>query len=82
MKVSREMIQRAREDQLRFNAIRMCILAFALVMNAHGYGDKRLPKLIEEIQQTILDYRGRYDEVSIDAMEKHAREKGIEVDWI
>lgn len=73
--------QIARENNLAYTAIKMCVLAFALVMNAHGYGDKRLPKLIAEVQQTMLDYNGRYDEVALAAMEKHAKAKGIEVEW-
>jgi hypothetical protein len=30
----------------------------------------------------MTDYRNRYDEVALEALVKHAREKGIELDWV
>jgi hypothetical protein len=30
----------------------------------------------------MKDYRNRYDEVTLEALTKHAKKKGIEVDWM
>lgn len=83
MKINKRSIQRAREEAIAEQVLRCAILVFCLVMNGkHGYGAKRLKGIVEDFAQTFRDYRGRYGEVALDAIEKHAKEKGIEVSWI
>jgi hypothetical protein len=82
MKISRKAIQRSREKQLVDLVISMCFLVTVLVLNGvFGFGKERLNRFSEEFAKTMHDYRNRYDEVALEALTKHAREKGIEVDW-
>jgi hypothetical protein len=82
MKISRGRLNMAREERLVDITVQMCVYAFVLVMNGRGYGKQRLTEILNEFGQTIKEYRGRYDEVALEAMQKHAKAKGIEVDWI
>ena len=40
-----------------------------------------MERFSKEFTQTIIDYRNRYGEVALEALEKHAKDKGIEVNW-
>lgn len=74
--------QALREEQLIDMAVSMCFLAAGLTLNGlFGFGEKRMEKFSKEFVKTILDYRERYGDVALDALEKHAKEKGIEVIW-
>lgn len=83
MKISKAVLQQAREKKLADIVIQMCFLSSVLALNGKfGFGKERLTKFSDEFAQTIKDYRSRYDEVALEALIKHAKEKGIEVDWI
>ncbi len=61
----------------------MCFLVAILVLNGvFGFGKERLTKFADEFGKTFYDYRNRYDDVALEALIKHAKEKGIEVDWL
>lgn len=83
MKINKQALQIARERKLADIVIQMCFLTTVLVLNGkYGLGKKRLTEFSEDFAQTMKDYRNRYDEVALEALTKHAREKGIEVDWL
>ena len=82
MKIRKASLQEAREKKLADIVIQMCFLTTVLVLNGkYGFGKERLTRFADEFAQTMKDYRNRYDEVALEALIKHAREKGIEVDW-
>lgn len=82
MTLSRKALQKAREETLIDTAVSMCFLAAGLVLNGEfGFGTKRMERFSKQFTQTIIDYRARYGEVCLEALEKHAKEKGIEVTW-
>lgn len=73
-------IKRAREELKLNNAILCCYYTAILVLNGkYGFGKKRLQEFTDEFSQTMADYYNRYDEVTLDALRKHAKEKGIQV---
>ena len=83
MNIKKAYLQEAREKKLADIVVQMCFLTTVLVLNGkYGFGKERLSKFSEEFGNTIKEYRNRYDEVALDALIKHAREKGIEVDWV
>ena len=83
MKISKASLQMAREKKLADLVISMCFLVTVLVLNGvFGFGKERLNRFAEEFAKTMHDYRNRYDEVALEALTKHAREKGIEVNWV
>jgi hypothetical protein len=83
MKISKAYLQQAREKKLADIVIQMCFLTTVLVLNGvFGFGKERLTRFSDEFAQTLKDYRSRYDEVTLEALTKHAKQKGIEVDWI
>jgi hypothetical protein len=83
MKINKAALQIAREKKLADIVVQMCFLVTVLVLNGkYGFGKERLTRFSEEFGNTMMDYRNRYDEVTLDALVKHAKEKGIEVDWV
>ena len=83
MKISKAHLQQAREKKLADLVISMCFLVTVLTLNGvFGFGKERLNRFSEEFAKTMHDYRNRYDEVALEALTKHAREKGIEVNWV
>ena len=83
MNIKKKYLQEAREKKLADIVVQMCFLTTVLVLNGkYGFGKERLSKFSEEFGNTIKEYRNRYDEVALDALVKHAREKGIEVEWV
>lgn len=83
MKIRKASLQEAREKKLADIVIQMCFLTTVLVLNGkYGFGKERLTRFSDEFAQTLKDYRSRYDEVTLEALTKHAKQKGIEVDWI
>jgi hypothetical protein len=83
MKISKASLQVAREKRLTDIVVQMCFLVTVLVLNGkYGFGKERLTRFSEEFAQTMKDYRSRYDDVALEALTKHAREKGIEVNWV
>lgn len=82
MNISRQRIQRAREEALVDVTVQMCFLVTVLVLNGiFGFGKERIQRFASEFSKTMKEYRNRYDEVTLEALTKHARQKGIEVDW-
>lgn len=83
MKISKERLQRAREEKAVDITVQMSFLVTALVLNgAFGFGKERIQRFASEYAKTMKDYRNRYDEVTLEALTKHAKEKGIEVAWL
>ena len=83
MKINKYALQIAREKRLADIVIQMCFLTTVLVLNGkYGFGKKRLTEFSQEFSRTMTDYRNRYDEVTLEALTKHAKAKGIEVDWV
>jgi hypothetical protein len=83
MKIKEAALQIAREKMLADTVIQMCFLVTILVLNGvFGFGKERLTRFSDEFAKTMKDYRNRYDEVTLEALTKHAKEKGIEVDWV
>ena len=83
MKINKQALQVARERKLADIVIQMCFLTTVLVLNGkYGFGKKRLSEFSEEFGNTMKEYRSRYDEVALEALVKHAKAKGIEVDWV
>lgn len=83
MKISKAYLQQAREKKLADLVISMCFLVTVLTLNGvFGFGKERLNRFSAEFAKTMHDYRNRYDEVALEALTKHAREKGIEVNWV
>ena len=83
MKINKQALQIARERKLADIVIQMCFLTTVLVLNGkYGFGKKRLSEFSEEFGNTMKEYRSRYDEVALEALIKHAKAKGIEVDWV
>lgn len=83
MKINKYALQIAREKRLADIVIQMCFLTTVLVLNGkYGFGKKRLTEFSQEFSRTMTDYRNRYDDVTLEALTKHAKAKGIEVDWV
>lgn len=83
MRISKEALRRAREQKAVDVTVQMSFLISALVLNGEfGFGKERLQKFSAKYAETFKDYIARYGEVALAALEKHAREKGIEVDWL
>lgn len=83
MKIRKASLQEAREKKLADIVIQMCFLTTVLVLNGkYGFGKEGLTRFSDEFAQTTKDYRSRYDDVALEALIKHAKEKGIEVDWV
>lgn len=83
MNISKKRIQRAREEMAVDITVQMSFLVTALVLNgAFGFGKERIQRFAAEYAQTMRDYRNRYDEVTLEALTKHAKAKGIEVEWL
>jgi hypothetical protein len=82
MKIKEAALRIAREKMLADTVIQMCFLVTILVLNGvFGFGKERLTRFSDEFAKTMKDYRNRYDDVTLEALTKHAKEKGIEVDW-
>jgi hypothetical protein len=76
-------VRKAMEYKKLDAAILCCYYTAILVLNGRfGFGKKRLQEFTNEFSQTMADYFHRYDAVTPDALQKHVKEKGIEVDWI
>ena len=83
MKIRKQAIQEAREDMIRGMTIRCCFYAMILVLNGlEGFGKKRMTRVYKEFQQTLWDYRNRYDEAMLDALERDVKAREIEVNWV
>ena len=83
MNIKKAYLQEAREKKLADIVVQMCFLTTVLVLNGkYGFGKKRLTEFSQEFSRTMTDYRNRYDEVTLEALTKHAKAKGIEVDWV
>lgn len=83
MKIRKASLQEAREKKLADIVIQMCFLVTILVLNGKfGFGKERLTRFSDEFAKTMTDYRNRYDDVTLEALVKHAKQKGIEVDWV
>lgn len=83
MNISKQRIQRAREEMAVDITVQTSFLVTALVLNGvFGFGKERIQRFATEYAQTMRDYRNRYDEVTLEALTKHAKAKGIEVEWI
>ena len=83
MKIRKQAIQEAREDMIREMTIRCCFYAMILVLNGlEGFGKKRMTRVYKEFQQTLWDYRNRYDEAMLDALGRDVKARGIEVNWV
>ena len=75
--------QQAREQKAIDVTVQMSFLISVLVLNGEfGYGNERLQRFSAKFAETFKDYISRYGEVALDALIKHAKEKGIEVDWL
>ena len=73
-------VRKAMEEKKLEAAILCCYYTAILVLNGKfGHGKKRLQEFTDEFAQTMADYYNRYDEVTLDALRKHAKEKGIQV---
>ncbi len=82
MKISKKSIQLAREDLVRELTVKCCFYAMILVLNGlEGFGKKRMTRVYKEFQQTLWDYRNRYDEAMLDALERDVKAREIEVNW-
>ena len=83
MNIPKHLIQKRREEKAVDITVQMSFLVTALVLNgAFGFGKERIQRFASEYAKTMKDYRKRYDEVTLEALQKHAKEKGIEVAWI
>ena len=83
MKIKRQSIQEARESLVREVTIKCCFYAMLLVLNGlEGFGKKRMTRVYKEFQQTLWDYRNRYDEAMLDALERDVKAREIEVNWV
>lgn len=83
MNISKKRIQRAREEKAVDITLQTSFLVTVLVLNGvFGFGKGRIMKFAAEYAQTMKDYRNRYDEVTLEALTKHAKAKGIEVEWL
>jgi hypothetical protein len=83
MKIKRQSIQEAREGMIRELTIRCCFYAMLLVLNGlEGFGKKKMTRVYKEFQQTLWDYRNRYDEAMLDALERDVKARGVEVNWV
>ena len=83
MKIKEAALRIAREKMLADTVIQMCFLVTILVLNGvFGFGKERLTRFSDEFAKTMKDYRNRYDDVTLEALVKHAKAKGIEVDWV
>lgn len=83
MKIKEAALRIARERKLADIVVQMCFLVTILVLNGvFGFGKERLTRFSDEFAKTMKDYRNRYDEVTLEALIKHAKAKGIEVDWL
>lgn len=73
-------VRKAMEAKKLDAAILCCYYTAILVLNGKfGFGKKRLQEFTDEFAETMADYYYRYDEVTLDALRKHAKEKGIQV---
>lgn len=71
-------VQRALQDAKLNYAIMCCFYTAILTLHGEfGFGEKRLQRFSRVFTETMKDYRDRYDEVTLDALKKHAAEKGI-----
>ena len=76
-------IRKAMENKRLDAAILCCYYVAILVLNGkYGFGKKRLQEFTSEFSQTMEDYYHRYDEVTLDALKKHAESKGIKVEEV
>lgn len=74
-------VRKAVENAKIDGAIMCCYYTAILVLNGKfGFGQKRLQEFTDEFGTTMRDYLDRYGEVAFEALAKHAKEKGIEVD--
>lgn len=76
-------IRKAIENKRLDAAILCCFYTAILVLNGKfGFGKKRLQEFTNEFGKTMKDYHNRYDEVTLDALRKHAESKGIHVEEV
>lgn len=76
-------VQRAIQEARLDHAIMCCFYTAILTLNGEfGFGEQRLQRFAKEFGNTMKDYRDRYDEVTLDALKKHALEKGIRIEEI
>lgn len=76
-------VRKAVENAKIDAAILCCYYTTILVLNGkYGFGQKRLQDFTEEFSKTMRDYFDRYDEVTLDALKKHAEAKGIDIEEV
>lgn len=76
-------VRKAMESAKIDAAIMCCFYTAILVLNGKfGFGKKRLQEFTNEFGKTMKDYYNRYDEVTLDALRKHAESKGIHVEEV
>ena len=76
-------IRKAIENKKIDMAVLCCYYTAILVLNGRfGFGKKRLQEFTSEFSQTMADYFHRYDEVTLDALKKHAEAKGINIEEV
>lgn len=73
-------VRKAMESAKIDAAIMCCYYTAILVLNGKfGFGKKRLQAFTDEFGKTMKDYFNRYDEVTLEALKKHAEAKGINI---
>ena len=74
-------VRKAMDERKIDAAIMCCFYSTILALNGRfGFGKKRLQRFTDEFGATMKDYLNRYDEVTLDALRKHAEAKGIRVE--
>ena len=76
-------VRKAIESAKIDSAILCCYYTTVLVLNGRfGFGKKRLQEFTDEFGDTMREYLNRYDEVTLDALKKHAEAKGINIEGV
>lgn len=76
-------VQRALQEARLEHAIMCCFYTAVLTLNGEfGFGEKRLQQFSKKFGSTMKEYRDRYGEVTLDALKKHAEQKGIRIEEI
>lgn len=82
MKISKARLQEYKDVKLINLVTKMCLASAALALHEEfGFGSERLNKFSERFTETMNSHTKTYDDVTYEALIKHAKECGVNIEF-
>lgn len=82
MKISKARLQEYKDVKLINLVTKMCLTSATLALHEEfGFGEERLNKFARRFSKIMESHAQTYDDVTYEALIKHAKECGVNVDF-